>query len=64
MLKFYILKRDEREGDGYARVMEFMNHHDLEAFLAYNRNYIIEMQTLDKDTTYSFTSLEGVTVSG
>ena len=64
MLKFYILKRDEREGDGYARVMEFENHHDLEDYLRYHRAYIIEMQTLDKDTTYSFTSLEGVTISG
>ena len=63
MLKFYIVKRDEREGDGYRRIMEFMNHHDLEAFLSYNRNYITEMQTLDMNSTYSFTDVQGVTVS-
>jgi hypothetical protein len=64
MLKFYIVKRDEWEGDGYARVMEFENHHDLEDYLRYHRAYIEEMETLDKDTTYSFTNVEGVTVSG
>jgi hypothetical protein len=63
MLKFYILKRDEREGDGYARIMNFENHQELEDYLRYNRAYIMEIKTLDTDTTYSFTSLEGVTVS-
>lgn len=46
MLKFYIVKRDEREGDGYAREVMFENHHDLEDYLRYNRAYITEMQTL------------------
>jgi hypothetical protein len=56
-MKFYIVKRDEREGDGYAQIMEFMNHHDLEAYLAYNRNYITEMKTLDEDERYNFHNL-------
>lgn len=49
MLKFYIVKRDEREGDGYARTMEFENHHELEDYLRYNRAYITEMRTLSED---------------
>ena len=64
MMKFYIVKEDEREGDGYTRIVEFMNHHDLEAFLAYNRNHIKEMQTLDEETTYSFEDVEGNKVQG
>jgi hypothetical protein len=63
MLKFYIVKRAEREFDGYARIMEFENHHELEDYLRYNRAYITEIKTLDKDTTYSFTDAQGVTVS-
>jgi hypothetical protein len=63
MLKFYILKRDEWEGDGYARILTFETPADLEKYLSYNRGYILEMKTLDEDSTYSFTSLEGVTVS-
>jgi hypothetical protein len=63
MLKFYIVKRDESKGDGYARIMEFDNHHDLEDYLSYNRAYIKEMKTLDEDTTYSFTDANGITVS-
>lgn len=57
MLKFYIVKEDEREGDGYTRIMEFENHHDLEDYLRYHRAYIKEMKTLDEDTTYSFHNL-------
>ena len=64
MLKFYIIKRDEREGDGYTRIMEFENHHDLEAFLAYNRNYIKEIKTLDETDTYSFEDVQGNKVQG
>jgi hypothetical protein len=63
MLKFYILKRDEWEGDGYARILTFETPEELEKYLSYNRAYILEMKTLDEDSTYSFTSLEGVTVS-
>jgi hypothetical protein len=63
MLKFYIVKSDEREGDGYRRIMEFENHHDLEVYLRYHRAYITEMQTLDMNNTYSFTDVQGVTVS-
>lgn len=63
MLKFYIVKRDEREGDGYRRIVKFENHHELEDYLRYNRAYITEMQTLDMDNTYSFTDAQGVTVS-
>jgi hypothetical protein len=57
MLKFYIEKEDEREGDGYARIMEFETHHDLEDFLRYNRAYITKMQTLDEDERYNFHNL-------
>ena len=57
MLKFYIVKEDEREGDGYARIMEFETHHELEDYLRYHRAYIKEMKTLDEDTTYSFHNL-------
>jgi hypothetical protein len=65
MMKFYVVKEDEREGDGYKRIMEFMNHHDLEAYLAYNRNYIKEMLTLDEETTYAFHDVvTGEKVSG
>jgi len=63
MLKFYIVKRDEWEGDGYKRIMEFENHHELEDYLRYHRDYIEEMKTLDVDDTYSFTDVQGVTVS-
>ena len=48
-LAFYIVKSDEREGDGYSRIMEFENHHDLEKYLSYNRGYITEMRTLAED---------------
>jgi hypothetical protein len=65
MMKFYIEKEDEREGDGYARIMEFQNHHDLEAYLAYNRNHIKRMETLEEETSYSFHNLTtGEKVSG
>jgi hypothetical protein len=63
MLKFYIVKRAEREYDGYSRIMEFTDHNELERYLAYNRAYISEIKTLDTDSTYSFTDAEGVTVS-
>jgi len=49
MLKFYIVKRAEREGDGYARTMEFENHQELLEYLQYNRAYITEMRTLSTD---------------
>jgi hypothetical protein len=58
MLKFFIVKEDEREGDGYSRIIKFENHHDLEDYLRYHRAYIKEMKTLDEDTTYSFSNLE------
>ena len=63
MLKFYIVKEDEREGDGYKRIVEFENHHELEDYLRYHRAYISEMKTLDENDTYSFTDAEGVTVT-
>jgi hypothetical protein len=47
MMKFYIVKRDEREGDGYSRVMEFETPEELEKFLSYHRAYIEEMRTLE-----------------
>ena len=65
MMKFYVVKEDEREGDGYKRIMEFETHHDLEDFLRYNRAYIKKMMTLDEETTYSFGDvITGEEVSG
>jgi hypothetical protein len=57
MMKFYIVKRDEREGDGYSRIMEFEYPEDLEKYLAYNRGYIEKIKTLDEDDTYEFHNL-------
>jgi hypothetical protein len=45
-LKFYIVKRDEREGDGYGRIVEFSTPNDLEHYLTYHRGYIESMVTL------------------
>jgi hypothetical protein len=49
MLKFYIVKREEREGDGYGRIVEFESPSDLERFLSYHRGYIESMETLGAD---------------
>ena len=49
MLKFYIVKRAEREFDGFKGTMEFENHHELEDYLRYNRAYITEIRTLSTD---------------
>jgi hypothetical protein len=64
MMKFYIVKKNERDGEYYPSIMEFENHNDLEDFIAYNRNYIKEMKTLDEDTTYSFEDVQGSKVQG
>ena len=65
MLKFYIVKRDEREGDGYSQIVHFDTPEQLEKFLSYNRGYIEKMQTLDEDERYSFHNLvTGEKVSG
>jgi hypothetical protein len=56
-MKFYIVKRDEREGDGFSRIMEFEYPEDLEHFLSYHRGYIEKIKTLDEDETYSFHNL-------
>jgi hypothetical protein len=56
-MKFYIVKRDEREGDGYSRIMEFEYPEDLHAYLSYNIGYIEKMQTLDEDDRYNFHNL-------
>ena len=57
MLKFYIVKRDEREGDGYSRIMEFEYPEDLQHFLSYHQGYIEKIKTLDEDERYSFHNL-------
>ena len=56
MLKFYVVKED--------------GTHDIKKFLTLKefwdwtgKNYITDIQTLDQDTTYSFTNADGVTVS-
>jgi hypothetical protein len=64
MMKFYIVKKNERDGETYPSIMEFENHHDLETFLAYNRNYIKEMQTLDETDKYLFEDVQGNRVQG
>jgi hypothetical protein len=46
MIKFYIEKRSERGGDGFAGHIEFENHHELEQYLSYNRAYIDVLRTL------------------
>lgn len=47
MLKFYVVKGDEREGDGFAQVMEFDTLSQFLRFADYNRNYINEIRTLE-----------------
>jgi hypothetical protein len=51
-MKFYIVKRDEREGDGYKAVVEFDTVADLQRYINYNVGYIEEIRTLDSDITY------------
>ena len=57
-MRFYIIKRDEREGDGYKRIMEFDTVEDLYQYINYNRAYIEEMRTLDSDITYDIEGAE------
>ena len=57
-MRFYIIKRDEREGDGYKRIMEFDTVEDLYHYINYNRAYIEEMRTLDKDINYDIEGAE------
>ena len=47
MLKFYVVKRDEREGDGYAKDMEFESFSQFMRWAEYHRTYIEEVKTLD-----------------
>lgn len=49
MLKFYVVKRDEREGDGYKKVLEFDSTDELETWLSYHRGYIEEMRTIGEE---------------
>ena len=64
MMKFYIVKRDEREGDGYTAVMEFETVADLQRYINYNVGYIEEMKTLDEDERYMFEDVAGNRVQG
>jgi hypothetical protein len=57
-MRFYIIKRDEREGDGYKRIMEFDTVEDLYQYINYNRAYIEEMRTLDSDINYDIEGAE------
>ena len=57
-MKFYIIKRDEREGDGYKRVIEFDTVEDLQQYINYNAGYIEEMRTLDNDINYDIEGAE------
>jgi hypothetical protein len=58
-MKFYIIKRDEREGDGYKDIVEFDTVEDLYQYINYNRAYIEEMRTLDSDINYQIEGAEG-----
>lgn len=64
MMKFYIVKRDEREGDGYRAVMEFETVADLQRYINYNAGYIEEMKTLDEQEGYVFEDVAGNRVQG
>lgn len=57
-MRFYIVKRDEREGDGYKRIMEFETVEELYQYINYNRAYIDEMRTLDSDINYDIEGAE------
>lgn len=57
-MRFYIVKRDEREGDGHKRIMEFDTVEDLYHYINYNRAYIEEMRTLDNDINYDIEGAE------
>lgn len=58
-MKFYIVKRDEREGDGYKQIMEFDTVEGLYQYINYNRAYIEEMRTLDEGINYEIEGAEG-----
>lgn len=49
MLKFYVVKRDERQGDGFKGIVEFNTTQQLENWLSYHRGYIEEMHTIGKE---------------
>jgi hypothetical protein len=58
-MKFYIIKRDEREGDGYKDIVEFDTIEDLQRYINYNAGYIEEMRTLDSEVTYEIDGVRG-----
>jgi len=59
MMKFYIVKRNEREGDGYRAVMEFDTVADLQRYINYNVGYIEEMRSLDSEVAYEIEGVRG-----
>ena len=64
MLKFYVKKRDESEGDGFTRIMEFDALSQFIRFAEYNRAYIEEIKTLDEDEKYLIEDSAGNRVQG
>jgi len=64
MLKFYIKKRDEWEGDGFTRIMEFDELAEFIRFAEYNRAYIEEIKTLDENKKYLIKDSAGNRVQG
>ncbi len=58
-MKFYIVKRDEREGDGYKAIVEFDTVADLQRYINYNVGYIEEMRSLDSEVTYEIEGVRG-----
>lgn len=58
-MKFYIVKRDEREGDGYSKIMQFDTVADLQRYINYNAGYIEEIRTLDSQVTYEIEGVRG-----
>jgi hypothetical protein len=64
MIKIYVEKNSElNRGEIDRNIITFDNHNDLTRFLTYHAGYIIEIKTLDSDSTYSFTDVHGVTIS-
>jgi hypothetical protein len=56
MLKFYIVKED-----GTHAIKKFVTIKEFWDWTG--KNYVTKIETLDQDTTYSFTNADGVTVS-
>jgi len=64
MLKFYVEKN--AEGETSPAFKDILKFSSLESFLRwanYHQNYIEKIRSLDEETTYSFTDIEGNTIA-